>query len=307
MGGTEFESLTYQMMVKASDGTFFKNNITRTGPQTFPDIVAKNYFGVEVKATADDKWLSTGNSVLETTRVESVERIYMFFGKFGGEIDIKFRLYQECLNEVGVTHSPRYKINMDLPKGHSIFDKIGINYDILRKGDNAIQRIKQYYRGMLQEGEELWWIDPQEVTTSPIIRSFSKFTYEEKFRFMTEAMILFPEVFGKSSVKFERLASYLITGYNAVSSNLRDSFTAGGRIGINIAGKRVVVPKIYQHLLEHAKDIEKTIKSMPVTKLSYHWRLGKIKSNRLSQWLEMVDKQAVKDNIQASKIFKSGL
>src|SRR5687768_1542791 len=111
--------------------------------------------------TSGDKRVSSGYSILETTRVQDVEYMYLFFGKFGGDIDIKYRPYQDYLYDIGVTHSPRYKINMDLTEGNSIFDKMRIPYEVLRKENSPIKKIKEYYRKQLEEGEELWWIDPQ--------------------------------------------------------------------------------------------------------------------------------------------------
>jgi len=135
---TYFETVVYEKMSDAAKDTNFEGRIRQTGPHAFPDIVANKFFGVEVKMTLSDHWTSTGNSVLESSRIEDVEKIYIMFGKFGGKLDIKYRLYQECLPEVSVTHSPRYRIKMDLPVGKSIFDKLGIDYNKLRKDANPI-------------------------------------------------------------------------------------------------------------------------------------------------------------------------
>ena len=89
LNGDAFETLVYNNSVKASMSTEFEGHVAQTGPHAFPDIIAKRYFGLEVKVTKDNKWSSTGNSILETTRVDGVERIYMFFGKLGGGADIK--------------------------------------------------------------------------------------------------------------------------------------------------------------------------------------------------------------------------
>jgi len=51
-------------------------------PQAFPDI-AVGSFGVEVKFTLNDTWRSVANSVLETNRIETVEKVYLIFGKMG--------------------------------------------------------------------------------------------------------------------------------------------------------------------------------------------------------------------------------
>src|SRR3954470_16134967 len=81
LNGDRFEEIVFNCSVKASENTEFQGHVIQTGPHAFPDIIAKQFYGMEVKVTKENKWSSTGNSILETTRVEGVERIYMFFGK----------------------------------------------------------------------------------------------------------------------------------------------------------------------------------------------------------------------------------
>jgi len=306
-----FEKLVFEQMSFSAQNTEFDRKIRQGGPHGFPDIIAEGYFGAEIKMTTGDKWLSTGNSVLESTRPEDVQKIYIFFGKFGGEIDIKYRAYQECLYDIGVTHSPRYKINMDLPKGAAIFDKMGIEYDMLRKEPNPIKKIKEYYRSKLEEGEELWWIDPQpeEDSTIPVIKSFRKLNTDTQEKFMIEVMILFPEVFSASSVKFERIATYLVTNYSAVSSSLRDIFTAGGKQVLIVKNKNIIVPKIFSKLFLNAKAIAQTLETIDSEKLSYHWRVFQPNKPKKLQWMELLNhNSAWRDKgLQASDIFKAGL
>lgn len=182
----DFENIVFKKMCDVSKKTCFEDTIQLTGAHAFPDIIANNYFGVEVKLTVKDQWVSTGNSVLESTRISNVERIYIMFAKLGGNAGIKYRLYQECLPEISVTHSPRYKINMELSAGETIFDKLGVDYDDFRKETNPISRIKEYYRSKLQEGEEMWWIDKEESdkTFSPIILPFRKLSENDKNDFI---------------------------------------------------------------------------------------------------------------------------
>ena len=308
---TYFETIVFEQMREAAKGTIFEGTVKQTGTHAFPDIIANKYFGVEVKMTANDHWTSTGNSVLESSRIEDVERIYIGFGKFGGTLDIRYRLYQECLPEISVTHSPRYRINMDLPSGKSIFDKIGIDYDTLRNDANPIQKIKDYYRSQLKEGEELWWIDQDGdgKAVSPIIKPFRGLSDKEKENFVVEAMILFPEMFGNSSTKFERAAAYLIAEYNAVSANLRDLFTAGGQIKLKVKGKNVVVPQLAYRLQIRAKAIERKINEMDAKTIAYYWRNDKLGSDRLKQWKKLLNDKfiLVKSGVKASDIFDAGL
>jgi len=287
--GVDFEEIVYNEMNLASVDTVFHGHIEQTGLLTFPDIIARRLYGVEVKMTISDKWVSIGNSVLETTRVEDVETIYMFFGKFGKTFEAKYRKYQDCLSDVGVTHSPRYKIDMNLPAGDSIFDKIGIPYDVFRKEETPIKRLKEYYRRQLKSGEELWWIDPEveEKSVSPIIQSFRLLDSETKDRYINDCMILFPEIFGNSSIKFDRPAAYLITDYNAVSSNLRDNFSGGGQMEIIIDKKTVVVAKIVYHLFTRSKDISNMIRKTDPDKLSYYWN-KKIATDPVNIWCTLL-------------------
>ncbi len=289
INGIGFESVVYNEMLHASKHTDFHGHIEQTGLLSFPDIVARKLYGVEVKMTIGDKWVSTGNSVLETTRIDSVETIYMFFGKFGKSFEARYRKYQDCLSDVGVTHSPRYKIDMNLADGNSIFHKIGVPYDEFRKEAAPIQRLKNYYRERLKKGEELWWIDPtaEETTVSPIIKPFRLLSEELKNEYISKCMILFPEIFGKSRTKFERAAGYLIANYNAVSSNLRDNFTSGGKMQINIDGKPQLVERILYNLFLRSTDIADTINTIPHSELAYYWDT-EINNEPIIIWQELL-------------------
>jgi len=305
---TEMEELVLASMKKAAIGTAFDGKITRGSLHAFPDITVNNTFGVEVKMTIGDKWTSIGNSILESTRIESIEEVFIFFVKIGGDINIKYRAYQECLNDIAVTHSPRYMIDMDLPLGKSIFDKIGVKYNDLRNKPNPIRYIKDYYRKQLSEGEELWWID-QDSSSAPIIKGFGNISPEEQERYVIESMILFPEIFGNSNLKFARPAAYLFTEFGALSSNLRDKFTAGGQAKVTIKGSTITIPKVLHKLLIRSKKIDKAIREMDKSKLSHYWRVDTIKSPTLNQWKELLNKNSSwkKGKIKTSDIFDFGL
>ncbi|MDD9867915.1 MAG: hypothetical protein OXU73_01115 [Candidatus Campbellbacteria bacterium] len=314
----DFERIVYETMCSIAKDTSFQDSIKQTEKLEFPDILAKEYFGVEVKMTKKNTWLSRGNSIFETSRVKEVKRIYILFGKFGGKFDVRYGPYQDCMSSIKVTHSPRYVVNMDLPQDESIFEKMGINYNNFRESDKKIQLVKEYYKGQLKDGEELWWIDDEKEEThiSPVIHPFQNLDEEEKERFVIDAMILFPEMFGKSSLKFERAAIYLIAKHNAVCPNLRDIFTAGGQREIEVGGLVHLVPQIYEKLFERASLIRKRIFEIKEDKLLYYWRLKRIEGDRLSQWKKLLRKEGlpksfeIKDrtkNISAADFFESGI
>lgn len=303
----DFEELVCEKMCEASIGTEFEGTIKQTGIHAFPDIVANGYFGVEVKITTKDHWTSTGNSVLESSRIEDVERIYIMFGKLGGEVNVRYRLYQECLPEISVTHSPRYKINMDLPNGNSIFDKMGVDYDVLRTSGDTIQQIKSYYRGQLKDGEGLWWIDEESESSSPIIKQFRTLESEDKERFKVDCMILLPELF-KNRANYERAATYMITEFGAVSPSLRDAFSAGGQQEVKVVGEKKKVSQILSQLHEYASKIANRINEIDEELLKFYWKVSAIEENRIEQWKELIDRDASSglDVKIPSEVFQSG-
>jgi hypothetical protein len=307
----DFEKMVLKQAEISAEGTGFKGHIKPAGSNSFPDILAKGYFGVEVKITISDKWTTIGNSVLESNRDKDVQRIYIFFGKLGGSPDIKFRTYQECLCDVGVTHSPRYKIDMKLGQGESIFEKMDTTYDKLRQSDDPIGSIKEFYRARLREGEALWWIDARsENIPVPVLRSLHKLTDDEKDKIIVEAMILFPEIFGgRFRDKFERATVYFISSKNVYSSHFRDLFSGYGQKFISVHKKKVKVQKILFHLNRLSKEIKKSLNTFDEQKLIAYWGVEKINDNRLDQWKELLNKKSKTkiESISASEIFEAGL
>jgi hypothetical protein len=104
--GTPLEDDVKIALEECAKGTPFENTIEKISGQKFPDIVASKYYGVEVKSTKENHWTSTGSSILETTRVEDVQRIFLTFGKLGGKpIQFLSRPYEKCLSGIAVTHN----------------------------------------------------------------------------------------------------------------------------------------------------------------------------------------------------------
>ena len=239
----EFEHDVYDNLVNAAKNSPFEGTIKLISGLKFPDISVSEFYGVEVKATTAAKWKSTGNSVLENTRLGNISRIYIFFGQLCVPSAFKWRLYQDCLYDVAVTHSPRYLIDMELSLGKSIFSKIGIEYDKLRCLEDPIAPIVDYYRKKAKNGEEPWWMGTHEETLPLTVKLWGDLKPSEKRIFETQAMARFPEIFSKSSnIKYKNLAGWLAARHGIVSTSLRDSFSAGGKRDIAVG------PKIYNNL-----------------------------------------------------------
>lgn len=291
--GAKLEPYIRDVMTSLAVGTEFENSIELIGGQKFPDIVAKKYYGIEVKTTIKDHWKTTGNSVLESSRIEDVERIFLLFGKLGKPIEFRCRAYEECLSEVVVTHSPRYLIDMNLKAGQTIFDKINTSYDILRQKENPIKPVTEYYKSKLKPGQDLWWIQDTEQASNLVINIWNNLNLREKAEIKMKAMVYFPEIFGNSGNKFSRLAIWLVTRQAVVCPNVRDLFSAGGQEDYSIKRKTFRnIPKVYINLFKNIKSVKDLLSITPAIELSEYWNKKTTEKNKVSDWINLVSLNA---------------
>ncbi len=235
MSPSDLEVEVFQTIKDAcgEESFFQKDEVKLVSGMRFPDILVGRNFGIEVKSTNKDHWTSTGSSIVESTRDKDVECIYLLFGKLGGDIpEFRCRPYPDVLSEVAVTHSPRYRIDMTLGAGETIFDKMGVSYEDLRSSKNQIAAVQNYYRKMaLVEGHQMpWWISDDKSADSSVgmnIRSWRILSANEKSNLVAQLLVLFPEViFGD----YENAAMWLVSVQGVVCTNLRDPFSAGGQV-----------------------------------------------------------------------------
>ncbi len=292
--GRNLEPYVRDIMTEQAVGTAFENTIELIGGQKFPDIVAKKYYGIEVKTTTQNHWKTTGNSVLEGTRVDDVERIYMLFAKLASPIEFRCRPYEEVLSEVVVTHSPRYLIDMNLKQGDTIFDKIKVPYDTLRKEENPIRPIVDYYRSKLKEGQELWWMDNSEVGGTTL-QFWSSLERQKKKVLVHLGMVLFPEIFGTSKEKFSRIAFWLVSKEKIVHPNVRDDFSAGGREAFAVGNKIYQnVPQILVKLFKNLPFIIEKLIQTSAIELSEYWGIKTTEKKKIDDWIELVSEHSKK-------------
>lgn len=296
LSGAEFELITYDAAVEQAKGTPFEEKLVHTADREFPDIIAAGLFGIELKATKKDDWTSIGNSVLESSRIDTVENIYIFFGKLGGSPDITFKKYEECLKGISVTHYPRYQIDMLMDDSESIFKKMGMEYDAIRKSSNPVAPIRAYYKQQMKEGDALWWIgdDVEDMPSlSPIIKNFT--TLEPNVREDIKASIFtfFPEIVSSSPKKYERIPAYLASQYGVVTANLRDNFTAGGQINISYKDNNFRIPQVVAEMIRLAPKIRTCLAGKNEVELSNYWQKHiENFSSAEEAWLKEVDYQS---------------
>ena len=298
------EDDVFYFLNKNATDTKFEGTIKKISGQKFPDITAGKYYGVEVKSSKDEKWITLGGSVNESTRVEDVERIFLTFGKLNDPIEFRSRPYEDCLSDVVVTHYPRYKIDMNLKKGETIFDKMNTTYDELRLLNDPVDEIVEYYRNQLKSGESLWWTGKVEkenqIQSSPIkIRLWKTITQDEKLFYTVTGLALFPELTGNSSTKYEQYALWLVANHSIISTSTRDSFSAGGQGNI---GEFKNLPKIFIHISENTDLISKILAYTDESVLCETWNVKNIEKDRIGQWINLISKCGVVENYDIIKV-----
>lgn len=295
--GKLLEADVCEAVKESAIGTPFEGTIKLVSGTSFPDIVANKFYGVEVKSTEKNHWTSTGGSILESTRDANVERIYLTFGKLGKPIRFLSRPYEECMSDIAVTHYPRYKIDMRLKPGETIFDKMGISYDELRVMENPIAPVSRYYRSKLKEGESLWWASDnvEEDATSPLtVRLWTALSPNEKEQYAVMGYVLFPEVLrSNSSKKYNRYALWLATQKGIVNTNIRDSFSAGGQVLIRTAsGVDLKMPAAFGRIRKYRMMIAELLNDTEENILKEFWQVDKIENDRINQWCKLIASEA---------------
>lgn len=313
---SELEECSLEKIKCACENTpFDASDIILVSGQKFPDIIAKKYFGIEVKSTKSNHWTSTGSSIVESTRDVNVKDIYMLFGKLGGQYpEFRCRPYEDVLYDIVVTHSPRYLINMELQEHETIFDKMQTTYNEFRQKPNSIDLVRKYHieKAKLsgkQDKEMPWWIT-QENAESPKslnIRLWQYLSQEEKEDLKVKCMILFPEALNPKSspTKYNRTTLWLCAYNQVINPNVRDMYSAGGSITY-VNGEKLDSPKaqVYKQIVHFAQRI-KSILGNPPTELialleDYNACLLDQK-NLYEGWLQDCERYAAKDNVPLRK------
>lgn len=302
--GTQLEEDVFDALQRTSKNTSFEGTIQLVSGASFPDIVANRLYGVEVKSTNKNHWKSIGSSILESTRITDVERIFLTFGKLGKPVEFKSRPYEECLYGISVTHYPRYQIDMELKSGETIFDKMGISYDELRKLENPVAPVSKYYKSHLKSGESLWWAgedNPEDVVAPLTVRLWSALSTTMKNEYRARGYALFPEVLVS---KYNRYAMWLVTNCSVIDTHIRDQFSAGGQADIEtINGRFEKMPAAFRRIYTYRELIAETILNAKESTLLEYWQVKEICENRIEQWCRIVA-NTVEHKIGSDNIYR---
>jgi len=264
-------------------------------PYVFPDIVLGK-FGVEVKFTTGDTWRSVANSVFESTRSQSVEQIYIVFGKMGGNPGVDWDKYDNCVIHVRTSHVPRFEVQIH-PK-ESLFSKIGISYKDFSQLSihERMEHIRKYARGRLKKGERLWWLEDQSEGghSLPIqARLYMTLDQAEKRKLRAEAALLCPEVVkpSRQKHKYDDVTLYLLTYHGVLCPQARDLFSAGSvamRSDSTRGGNYVL-----RALLDIQKEMRTAAETLDNALFLEYWGKSVAPKARITEWLKRADEIAV--------------
>jgi hypothetical protein len=258
-------------------------------PQAFPDI-AVDSFGVEVKFTLADTWRSVANSVLETNRIESVEKLYLIFGKMGGTPEVKWDDYEKSIIHVRTSHVPRFEV--EISAEHSLFELMGITYDAFRvlPMEEKMRYIREYARSRLQKGERLWWLENSNDHTLPIqARLYTALSTEEKTKLRAEAVLLCPGIVQSGNIKnkYDDVVLYLLTYHGVICHQARDLFSAGSVANPNNDDEGGIYIERALKLIE--KEMMEAALAMDDALFVEYWGESVPPEQRIKKWLAKAD------------------
>ena len=270
-------------------------------PHAFPDIRA-NGFGVEVKYTKQDTWLAVGNSIFEGMRDPNVSTIYVLFGKIGGEPEVRWRRYHDCITHVRVSNSPRFVVEMEGDRS-SLFDHMRVTYDqfSILSDEQKMLYVREYSRGRLKEGERLWWLEPSH--SLPIeVRFYMTLSQTEKRSLRAEAALLCPQVCGgpRQRNKYNDAALYLLMHHGVFCPQARDLFSAGS-VALRADETRggLYIKRALQDIEDLMRDAAKHIDDALIEE---YWGQNCPPDQRIDEWLRMAD-NAAKEWVPSACLF----
>jgi len=260
-------------------------------PQAFPDIAVGN-FGVEVKFTLNDTWRSVANSILETNRIDTVEKVYLIFGKMGGVPEVKWDDYEKSVIHVRTSHVPRFEVEISADR--SLFEMMGISYDDFRKlkMEEKMRYIRTYARSRLQKGERLWWLEDNIEAEHAIpiqARLYTNLPAEEKIKLRAEAVLLCPSIVksGRTKNKYDDAVLYLLTYHGVICHQARDLFSAGSVANPENDDEGGIYIERALKLIE--KEILQASLTMEDALFVEYWGESVPPEQRIKKWLEKAD------------------
>lgn len=273
-------------------------------PHVFPDIPLGE-FGVEVKFTANDTWRSIANSIFEGMRDSDVKYIYLVFGKMGGNPEVRWGRYDDCVMHVRTSHVPRFEVEMVADE--SLFAQLGITYELFSNFsvEEKMAYVREYARKRLKPGERLWWLEDKEEQEHSLpleVRIYMNLEQEEKRMLRAEAALLCPQIVKPSRTrdKYSDAVSYLLTYRGVLCPQARDLFSAGS-VALR-ANEERGGNYIQRALADIEDEMRLAAKTLEDSLFQEYWGKTIPVSERISTWLKLADGYA-KDWVPSQELF----
>lgn len=273
--GTDFEDVVYNSLLEAG---FEKEEISHSA-QKFPDFILQDLndgekIGLEVKKTDSAKWEVIGGSIYESLK-NDIEDTYVLMAKLGGDKpEVRLRKYEECIDDLKVTHSPRFYLNLDIEAGMDYLTRNDAKDLLKLSGDELNRKIRK----LLRTRKSTWWSEGETV-------SFADLSREEKGIYLNEGIALFPEVFKGDYRKF---TPWLVYSCFVWCGNVRDIFSAGGNKYVE--DMHIYVSAVMYRALQNAESIQQRIVDMTEEEQIKFWnKCTEDIDERIDNWLELVE------------------
>ena len=166
---------------------------------------------------------------------------------------------------------------------------MGVPYGTLRKVEEPVTPVADYYRSRLRPGESLWWAgNPTEEAVAPTIRLWKNLTAEKKNFYRVYGLVNYPEVFGGD---YDRYALWL-TSQGIVDPHIRDQFSAGGQKKMKLpSGEELEFPAVY-HRVE--KNLDEFLHRIAQPHPEEQWEAEQVEDEileeRLWKWSQMASR-----------------
>ncbi|MEG5037140.1 hypothetical protein, partial [Microcoleus sp. AT3-D2] len=233
--------------------------------------------------------------LFEGMRDLSVEHIYLIFGKMGGEAEVRWGKYDDCVIHVRTSHVPRFEVEMTAEE--SLFEQMGTTYESFSKAsdEQKMTYVRAYARKRLKPGERLWWLEEKEEQEHSLplqVRIYMNLAQNEKRQLRAEAAILCPQIVKPSRAKdkYSDAVSYMLTYRGVLCPQARDLFSAGSVALTKDASRGG------NYLQRALADIESEMRIAAATLeeslFEEYWGRIVLIEERISMWLAMADNYA---------------
>ena len=255
------------------------DSIKHLGGRAFPDVLVDGTrIGIELKGSQRGGAI-IGNSINSGSMVEDLEKVYLLFWIDDRSPKLGFRDYFDCVFDAKVTHFPRFALQVDLPRGESMFGRgskqLGFEAADWLSGDSEyVERIVVEIRRRALERDEIpWWVvaDADEMGAVEIdshgglggLRSLNGIGRAASFSLQKTLFLGFPEVLSGGSAAHSIAIGWAISQKSVIVN--RDVFSAGGKraIGLSHLGVNPKLPGVFSNCAEKiARDARVSLRDL---------------------------------------------